>query len=88
MTHPEFEVDPIRIEEDCDGVTGIYVRAKLNGEWGSYDIATLTSESLMAFLRSRGGKNEWAENTVLSMLGHKMNAQDFGATPERGGSNG
>lgn len=72
----EFKVDPER-KDDGDGVTGIYIRATLDGKYGSYDIATLTGESLMAFLRSRGGKNEWAENCVLTMLGHKQNAQDY-----------
>lgn len=71
----EFEVDPAR-KDDGDGVSGIYVRAKLDGKWDSYDIATLTAESLLAFLRSRGGKNEWAENCVLSMLGHQQIAQE------------
>jgi hypothetical protein len=65
-----FLVDPAR-KDDGDGVTGIYVRAKLDDKWGSYDIATLDRTSLCAFLRARGGKNEWAENTVLAMLGHR-----------------
>jgi len=57
--------------------TGIFVRAKLqstnaadNGKWGPHDIADLTRESLVAWLRSRGGHNEWAEQTVLILLGH------------------
>ena len=56
--------------------TGIYVRAKRGeargGErWGSHDIVVLTKESLQAWLRSRGEKNEWAESVVFTLLGHE-----------------
>lgn len=51
--------------------TGIYVRAKnAAGTWGAVDIAHLDRPSLVAWLRSRGGANEWAENVVLILLGH------------------
>jgi hypothetical protein len=51
--------------------TGIFVRAMLpNDSWQSVDISYLTAESVLEWLRSRGGKNEWAENVVLTMLGH------------------
>lgn len=50
--------------------TNIYVRANLDGNWGSYDIAALESDSLLTWLRSRGGHNPWAENCVLLLLGH------------------
>lgn len=52
------------------GSTGIYIRAKLHGKWGSYDIAALQKESLLAFLKSRGGDNQWAEDIVGILLGH------------------
>lgn len=52
--------------------TGIFVRAKNEGKWESVDIAMLTKESLQIWLRSRGGRNEWAESTVLLLLGHKL----------------
>lgn len=58
------------INEDLREATGIYVRAKCNGKWGSYDIATLEKESLFQWLRSRGGENVWAENVVGILLGH------------------
>lgn len=77
----KFQVDPDRVAPG-DGVTGIYIRAWLDGKIGSYDIATLDSASLFAFLRSRGGKNEWAENTILSMLGHTKSAQDLSTVGE------
>ena len=50
--------------------TGIYVRAKRGEKWGSHDIVVLTRDSLQAWLRSRGEKNEWAESVVAILLGH------------------
>ena len=55
--------------EDCPD-TGIYVRAKRGQKWGNYDIVMLTKDSLQAWLRSRGGQNEWAESVVFILLGH------------------
>ena len=58
-------------EQDLHGATGIYCRAKsVDGKWGSFDIAELTRESLLIFLRSRGGDNPWAEDCVGILLGH------------------
>lgn len=51
--------------------TGIFVRAQRSGHWGSYDIFVLTKDSLMTWLRSRGGDNPWAESTVAILLGHE-----------------
>lgn len=57
---------------------GIYVRAKgCDERIGSYDIAELDRDSLLRFLRSRGGDNEWAENVVLVLLGHTQNEGPF-----------
>lgn len=57
---------------DLHGASGIYVRAKdAEGKWGSYDIAELDKDSLLTFLKSRGGDNPWAESTVLILLGHQ-----------------
>lgn len=44
--------------------------AKLDDKWGNFDIADLTKESLLEWLRSRGGENKWAEDTVGILLGH------------------
>ena len=63
-----LEVDPKRI--GMLKKTGIYVRASFNGRFGSYDISELTAYSLLKWLRSRGGENPWAENTVGVILGH------------------
>ncbi len=58
--------------------TGIYVRAKRGEKWDSVDIAELSPESLLEWLRSRGGENEWAEGTVFALLGH--GDETFGET--------
>ncbi len=63
-------VDPER-EGKMPG-TGIFIRAKSPlGTWSSFDIDELTYDSLMEWLRSRGGDNPWAENVVASILGHR-----------------
>jgi hypothetical protein len=61
-------VDPKRAE--LHGSSGIYVRATLDGKWGNFDIAELDKSSLLHWLRSRGGDNPWAEDTVGIILGH------------------
>lgn len=71
MSEPlPLRIDPERVA--YSGSTGIYVRAQdpATDKWGSFDIAELTHDSLMAWLRSRGGDNPWAENTVATLLGH------------------
>ena len=51
--------------------TGIFIRVQnADGSWGNADIAELDKASLLGFLRSRGGCNEWAENVVMALLGH------------------
>lgn len=53
------------------GLTGIFVRAKgKDGEFGAYDMAELSTESLTAWLKRDGGDNLLAENCVRAMLGH------------------
>ena len=70
------EFQPLRVDstrQHLSGTTGIYVRALTFGEEGvatSADIAELDTDSLLRFLRSRGGDNEWAEGVVLALLGH------------------
>lgn len=67
----ELTTAPGREGEPWHGSTGIYVRAvDAAGRWGSFDIAELSTESLFAWLRSRGGRNAWAESVVLILLGH------------------
>lgn len=65
----DLNVDPARAQIP---ETGIYVRAKKDDRWGSHDIAHLDRKSLYEWLRSRGGDNLWAENTVLILLGHLL----------------
>jgi len=52
--------------------TGIPVRALDGDRWSDVDIAHLRKESLLAWLRSRGGDNSWAESVVLLLLGHEL----------------
>jgi hypothetical protein len=73
MSAKKYTVDPHRRQPD----TGIKVRAYLDDEIGNWDIADLDRDSLLRFLRSRGGQNEWAENTVLIMLGHTCQAPPY-----------
>lgn len=50
--------------------TDIFVRALDGKKWVAADISKLNTESLLEFLRSRGGHNPWAENVVGILLGH------------------
>lgn len=73
--------DRSSINRNMHGTTGVYVRARGDGDkWGSYDIAELDRSSLHRWLRSRGGKNLWAENTVLILLGHPQVAAEEDAS--------
>ena len=54
--------------------TGIYVRARMDNAWYSTDIANLTKESLLEWLRDPEASSRLvsrAEAIVLLMLGHK-----------------
>ena len=67
-----MKTDPKRVFAGAH--TGICVRAqKPDGSYASVDVAELDGPSLLAWLRSRGGENPWAENTVALLLGHKEN---------------
>jgi hypothetical protein len=69
---PDLKTDPLRTTGKWADHTGIRVRAK-HGDtegFGSVDIAELDAKSLLTWLRSRGGKNVWAENIVGTLLGH------------------
>jgi hypothetical protein len=77
-----LEIDPKRLNADPPFVlTNIFVRARLRVEfkllkeddewmWGSFDATLLTRESLLRWLKSRGGDNEFAEDAVGVLLGH------------------
>jgi len=53
--------------------TGIFIRVKVNGKWDSVDIADerIPTNDILTWLRSRGGCNPWAENTLLIILGRE-----------------
>ena len=76
------EFQPLRVDstrQHLHGTTGIYVPALTLGEEGvetSADIAELDTDSLLRFLRSKGGENEWAEGVVLALLGHAPYVRD------------
>lgn len=64
----DLKVDPQRLDF---GETGIFIRARAAGCWCSADIAHIDRDSLLRWLRSRGGDNKLAENCVLILLGHE-----------------
>lgn len=66
-----LKIDPERRTKFNLHKTGIFVRAQdEDGKWHSTDIVNLDAESLLEWLRSRGGQNVWAEETVGILLGH------------------
>ena len=68
----EYKINPDRSLPE-DEHTGIYVRGKdVDGNWVNLDLYQLDRPSLIAFLHSRGGKNEWAENIVLALMGYEQ----------------
>lgn len=68
---PDLTVDNARVASGRQGTTGIYVRARSGAKWDSWDISCLDRRSLLAWLRSRGHVNTWAESVVLILLGHE-----------------
>lgn len=65
-----LKIDPARVGPPAD-TTGIYVRAQdERGTWRSADVAQLTRESLLEWLRGGGGDNPLAERVVCALLGH------------------
>lgn len=66
----KYRVDPNYDQRGA--VTRIFLRARTDaGHWVSCDIGELDRDSLHRWLRSRGGKNLYAENVVLVLLGHE-----------------
>ena len=64
------EILPLLLNQGA--TVGIFARALKDGEWKSVDIYELDYTSLIAWLRSRGGDNPWAESTVAILLGHEV----------------
>jgi hypothetical protein len=68
----ELKINPERMGTEFE-TTGIYVRAKINDEkWDNADIMQLDRDSLISFMHSRGEKNTWAENIVLTLFGYEQ----------------
>lgn len=73
---PVLRYDADRATAGLAEATGIYVRAQRpDGTWDDADIAELDADSLLTWLRSRGGSNPWAEQVVLILLGHPRLAE-------------
>ena len=70
MAEHEYRVEAIRRLNKDDQATGIFIRARDGDKWVSADLAELDKGSVLAWLRSRGGDNPWAENCVGMLLGH------------------
>jgi hypothetical protein len=67
----KYIVDKDRLENKNLGSTRIFVRAQMpNGKYEAVDIVYLDAASLLAWLRSDGGRNELAENVIGILLGH------------------
>ncbi len=66
-----LKIDQHRVDDkEFDLSTGVFVRAQDHtGKWTNADIADLELASLKEWLRSRGGRNDWAETTVAILLG-------------------
>lgn len=67
-----LKADDSRVGPGNHQSTGIYVRATSGNsvQYASFDIAELDAESLLVWLRSRGGDNPLAEDVVGILLGH------------------
>jgi len=66
-----YSVNAERLGEEWRDCTPIYVRAQLpDGTWVAANLAQLTKESLLAWLRSDGTQNPLAENVVGILCGY------------------
>ena len=67
----KLKTDPKREQEFSD-ITGIFIRAWSDekDKFVNADIYHLDKESLLEWLKSRGGDNPWAEDVVGILLGH------------------
>lgn len=73
----DLKIDPARRADFREDSTGIFVRAQdADGKWVNADILHLDRDSVIVWLRSRGGNNLWAENTVLLLLQHEPFANE------------
>jgi hypothetical protein len=69
----ELNIDPKRLRMWRFEVPEIVVGAlDEKGRYLLVDITCLDRESLLKWLRGRGGDNLRAENTVLALLGHQV----------------
>jgi len=74
-----LRIDPERVKRigSFKNITGIFIRAQdENNKWDAVDIYYLDLPSLDIFLKSKGGNNEWAENTVKIILDHDIGGEN------------
>jgi hypothetical protein len=78
-----LKIDPERVKEGFRE-TGIFVRAQNeDGKLATTDIIDLDAKSLLEWLRSRGGENVFAEETVGILLGHGSALHAGASTSEK-----
>lgn len=75
MAQEPYEIDQDRLAESLvetpdTSNLGLLVRVKNGPGWDVADAYALTRESLLRWLRSRGGKNLWAENIIMDIMGY------------------
>lgn len=70
MTIDSLKVDPYRRGAALTGIKA-----------GPHDIAHLTADSLLAWLRHKGGNNPWAENIIGALLHHEAPLAAEGPVP-------
>jgi hypothetical protein len=64
----ELLVDSERDAKRSTYHTGCYVRARLGDQWGAYDVATLTRDSLLVWVRHL--PEEGREELILYLMGY------------------
>ena len=77
----QLKVDPYRTGAKETGVQARCLESP--GVYKLHDIAHLDAASLLAWLRSKGGCNPWAENTIAALLHHEEPIAPEGEAPPR-----
>jgi hypothetical protein len=83
MSDEKITIDPQRVAEGEYYRTGILIRAWNGEKWVTADIAQIDKRSLYVWLRSEGGNNRLAENTVAIFLGHEHFEAEEVKKPQR-----
>lgn len=71
-----YTVDPKRyVASGVPFETKVAVTAERAGSCGNYDIAYLDAESFSRYLRSKGGRNDLAEDILKKVLKYPLNGK-------------